>query len=171
MQEETIPLNFDTESDSDMEKSGEFDYKNLITIENDEIGCIVCFKTNAEMQETYGCIQCKQCKLCKECALKIRTRTKNKKIKNKCPVCSKTKDWCKNITTNEIFIPIISQTYDIENQQMFIIERRNILRRHRRSCGDMKVIWSILCCMAGSFFCYMFYINDGNMLNRKRENN
>ena len=157
MQEETIPLHFDTESDLDMEKNSEFDYKNLITLENNEIGCIVCFKPDAEMQETYGCMQCKQCKLCKECALKIR---------NKCPVCSKTKDWCKNITTNEIFIPITPQTYDIENQQRFIVERRN-----RRNCDDMKVIWSILCCIVGSFFCYMFYINDSNMLNRKRENN
>lgn len=167
--EETNPLNFDTESDSDFDKNREFDYKNLITLESNEIGCIICFKTDAEMEETYGCIQCSRCNLCKECALKIITRTKNKKVRNECPVCRKTKEWCKNTTTNELFIPIIPQTYDIESQQMIIIERQNLLRPHG-SFSDMKIICGILCCMSAGFLCYMFYINDGNMFNIKRDN-
>ena len=168
MQEERIPLNTDVESDSDLEKSGEFNYKNLIAIENGEIGCIVCFKTESEIPELYGCIQCEQCRLCKECALKIITKSKHKKIKNKCPVCSKTKGWCKNINTNEVLYPIISEEYDIENPRMVIIERRHLTRRHRPHIDDYRIICGILCCMAISFFCYMFYINKGNMLNSQK---
>lgn len=169
MQEERIPLNTDVESDSDLEKSGEFNYKNLIEIENDDIGCIVCFKTMNEIEELYGCIQCTQCRLCKECALKIVTKSRFKKIKNKCPVCSKTKGWCKNINTNEVLYPIISENGDIENPRMVIIERRHLTRRHIAYFDDYKVICGILCCMLVSFMCYMFYISKGNILNRKRE--
>ena len=168
MQEERIPLNTDVESDSDLEKSGEFNYKNLIAIENGEIGCIVCFKTLPEIPEVYGCIQCEQCCLCKDCALKIITKSKHKKIKNKCPVCSKTKGWCKNINTNEVLYPIIPEQGDIENPRMVIIETRHLTRRHRPHIDDHRIICGILCCMAISFLCYMFYINKGNMLNNKR---
>ena len=52
MHEERIPLNTESESESDLEKSGEFNYKNLISIENDDIECIVCFKTEDEIDDT-----------------------------------------------------------------------------------------------------------------------
>ena len=93
-----------------------------------------------------------------------------KKIKNKCPVCSKTKGWCKNINTNEVLYPIITENGDIENPTMVIIERRQLRRRYMPYYDDYKIICGILCCMLVSFMCYMFYISKGNILNRKREN-
>jgi len=175
MLEERIPLQSDidtvieTESDSDLEKSGEFDYKNLIARQSEELGCIICFKTNEEIPEKYGCVQCSQCQLCKDCALDIILRKKNRKLKNKCPVCSKTKGWCKNLTTNEILLTKKRELSDIENQRMVIIERA-VFRRIRPDYDDLRVICYILGCMAMAFLCYMFYINKENMLNRKREN-
>ena len=163
MQEERIPLNTESDSESDLEKSSEFNYRNLISAENDNIECIVCFKTEDEIDEKYGCIQCAQCRLCKDCALNIMTRTKNKKVKNKCPVCSKPKKWCKNITTNELLIPMQTQNNDIENPTTIIIERRG-LRRNRNSYDDLKVICRILCCMVVLFLFYMFYINNDSIL-------
>ena len=177
MQEERIPLQSDIdtdidieiESDSDLEKSGEFDYKNLIARQSEELGCIICFKTNEEIPEKYGCVQCSQCQLCKDCALDIILRKTNRRLKNKCPVCSKTKGWCKNLTTNEILLKKKRELSDIENQRMVIIERA-VFRRIRPDYDDLRVICYILGCMAMAFLCYMFYINKDNMLNRKREN-
>tara|TARA_Y100001935_G_C16885002_1_gene304364 strand:+ start:35 stop:517 length:483 start_codon:yes stop_codon:yes gene_type:complete len=159
MQEERIPLNTDVEIDCDNEKNSEFNYKNLIVSENNEIRCIICFKTESEIPELYGCIQCKQCCLCKDCALKIITKSRYKMIKNKCPVCSKTNGWCKNINTNEVLYPIITEENDIENPRMVIVERRHLRTRNRLNINDYKIICGIITSMVISFFCYMFYIN------------
>ena len=169
MQEERIPLN--TDNGADLEQSGEFDYKNLIHIEKCDLGCIVCFKTDDEIAEKYGCVQCSQCRLCKDCAVKIVTCSKNKKLKNKCPVCSKTKGLCKNSKTNEILMPVKRKDNDIENQMSVTIERRQIVPTRRPNHDDIKVICCILCTMLSFFLLYMFYLDNDEMLGDNRENN
>lgn len=151
MQEEGITENFD--NDSDLENNGVFDYENLINIEN--IGCIVCFKVRDVDEDYYGCTRCKNCELCKVCAVTIITQSKNKKLKNKCPVCSKKKLWCRNLKSNELLLPPTILEGDIE-RRILIFERRSFLVRNK--CNDLKIICVIIFSMVMSFLIYMIYI-------------